>query len=368
MMGAAGSGGGEEGIFVWGSGSAGGNGLGNTTNYSSPVLVNSDPTFWTKISVGLSAQVGAIKSDGTAWAWGENVGGVLGLGNTTNYSSPVQIGSASNWTSITFGEDGGGLVNSAGKAYSWASPNDYGKSGHGDTTNRSAPAVIGSLTDWATNPEHGMGQNNAWWTKTDGTIWGLGYGKYIGDNATVNKSSPVKIGTATNWTKLAVANFDGCVAVNSAGKLYSWGRNFNGSLGQGDTTVRSYPVQVGSLTDWTTNISMGSRHCLAVKSDNTLWAWGYNNTGTLGNGGTAAISSPVQIGSLTNWAKVEAAQNFSLAIKTDGTLWAWGQGNGGYLGDGTTVSKSSPIQIGEGTNWTEIYAGTRVAIAKRSNA
>ena len=138
-------------------------------------------------------------------------------------------------------------------------------------------------------------------------------------------------------------------------------------LGLGNTANYSSPKQVGVLTNWLstsagTYASVG--YCLATKTDGTLWGWGRNQGyGSLGLGNKTNYSSPKQIGGLTTWLKVSAGYASSFSIKTDGTLWSWGYGGFGSLGDGTTVSKSSPVQIGSKTDWIEIEAGNYPGIA-----
>ncbi len=135
--------------------------------------------------------------------------------------------------------------------------------------------------------------------------------------------------------------------------LYSWGRNNEGQLGLGDSTNRSSPTQVGTLTNWL--VLAGSyRSSFAIKKDGTLWSWGSNNNGQLGLGNTTNYSSPKQIGSLTNWSAISGGYEFVAAIKTDGTLWAWGRGLNGPLGLGNTTNYSSPKQVGSLTNWYKL--------------
>lgn len=147
--------------------------------------------------------------------------------------------------------------------------------------------------------------------------------------------------------------------------LYAWGYNFDGELGLGDRVHRSSPVQVGSLTNWRL-VACGEYHTLAIKTDGTLWSWGHNGNvslvGGLGLGDQVHRSSPVQVGSLTNWKLVTGGAYFSVAIKTDGTLWAWG-GNvlfssvgAGFLGLGDTINRNSPVQVGSLTNWKLVSA------------
>lgn len=95
----------------------------------------------------------------------------------------------------------------------------------------------------------------------------------------------------------------------------------------------------------------GDKCSLAVKQDGTLWAWGDNGSGVLGTSNNTYYSSPVQVGSLTNWRKIHCRQKNAGAIKSDGTIWAWGYNDEGILGIGVSGNKNSPIQIGSATNW-----------------
>ena len=148
--------------------------------------------------------------------------------------------------------------------------------------------------------------------------------------------------------------------------LYGWGSNNNGQLGLGNTTKYSSPVQVGSLTDWL-NISSGGYHSLAVKTDGTLWSWGYNVQGQLGLGNVTKYSSPKQVGALTNWLKVAGGPYISFAIKTDGTLWSWGINGSGQLGLGDRTYRSSPVQVGSLTTWAFVASGDRGSYAVKND-
>ena len=136
--------------------------------------------------------------------------------------------------------------------------------------------------------------------------------------------------------------------------LYAFGFNGYGQLGNGTITWYSSPIQVGSLTNWK-QISAGYYHTVAIKTDGSLWSCGYNYYGQLGNNTTTWYSSPIQVGSLTNWKQISAGCYHTVAIKTDGSLWVWGGKNAyGQLGNNTTVNYSSPIQVGSLTNWKQI--------------
>jgi alpha-tubulin suppressor-like RCC1 family protein len=143
--------------------------------------------------------------------------------------------------------------------------------------------------------------------------------------------------------------------------LWTWGLNSSGQLGQNDTVDRSSPVQIGIYDDWVD--VKGKAFTAGIRSNRTLWAWGYNNYGQLGLGNRTDYSSPKQIGSLTNWLSVSAGYQHCLATKTDGTLWAWGNGGYGQLGQDNGTARSSPIQVGSLTNWLRVGAGGYTSLA-----
>lgn len=344
------------GLWSWGLGTAGRLGDGTVASNSTPVQIGL-LTNWKQISGdNTDGSRFAIKTDGTLWAWGDNTNGSLGLLNTTNRSSPVQVGTLNNWKQITHNY----AVKTDGTLWAWG-PGTNGKLGDGTTVAKSSPIQVGTLTNW--RQVHNGGGNSTVAIKTDGTLWtwGLGTAGVLGDGTTVSKSSPVQIGTS-NWKK-AVAMYDNYMfAINADGTLWGWGNNDEGQLGLGNTVNRSSPVQVGTLNNWY-DINSGGKTSHAIRTDGTLWGWGDGYAGALGDGTLVdARSSPVQIGSLTNWKQISCAVEESVlqvpcskfAIKTDGTLWAWGFNENGQLGDGTTIYKTSPIQVNASSNWKSV--------------
>jgi len=203
--------------------------------------------------------------------------------------------------------------------------------------------------------------------KTDGTLWAWGHnssgqlgGGPTGTLGIVHTSSPVQVGSLTNWKQIAGGGYH-TVAIKTDGTLWAWGHNANGQLGGGPTGTlgivhTSSPVQVGSLTNWK-QVSAGNFHMVAIKTDGTLWAWGHNSSGQLGLIDIVHRSSPVQVGSLTNWKLVAGGYYHTAAIKTDGTLWSWGRNTNGQLGLQDIVHRSSPVQVGLLTNWKLVAGG-----------
>ena len=223
------------------------------------------------------------------------------------------------------------------------------------------------------------GNNNTIGIKTDGTLWAWGDNQFgrLGDGTVTeyawmtgqsidnNKKNPVKIGTASNWASIMTGG-DHTIAIKTDGTLWAWGYNGSGQLGDGTNTQRNSPVQIGTATNWASISQLGS-HTVAIKTDGTLWAWGSNAQGQLGDGTTTNRNSPVQIGTATNWKSIGAGSGHTMAIKTNGTLWAWGYNGSGQLGDGTNTNRNSPVQIGTATNWARISVGNSTTIAIKTD-
>jgi alpha-tubulin suppressor-like RCC1 family protein len=352
-MGAAGAGGEDNYLYSWGSNGSGRLGLNVSVlnYYSSPKQVGLLKD-WGSISGSQGGAFwSAIKTDNTLWGCGYNLAGALGDGTNTTRSSPVQIGSLSNWSNVSAGGNFNVAVKTNGTMWSWGYNGTYGQLGLGNTTSYSSPKQIGSLTNWSQVKSASV---HSLAIKTDGTLWAWGSNYFgqlgIGTSGPyAHKSSPVQVGALTTWSKIA-AGGSFSLGITTDGKLWAWGFNGNGRLGTGNTTNRSSPTQIGSLTTWS-NVFAGNGSCFAIKTDGTLWAWGVNNTNQLGDGTATAKSSPVQIGALTNWSLISSSNSHTIAIKTDNTLWAWGLNSSGELGLGDTTQRSSPVQVGALTNW-----------------
>ena len=335
------------GLWSWGRGLVGALGLGNTTSYSSPKQVGS-LTTWLDIAGGTYTGI-ATKTDGTLWSWGQNDLGQLGLGNLTYYSSPKQIGALTNWSKVSIGPFRQvSAIKTDGTLWSWGSKN-AGALGLGNLTYYSSPKQVGSLTNWL-NISCGR-YSFTLATKTDGTLWAWGYNLQgqLGLGNRTNYSSPKQVGALTTWSNIS-GGYNCSLATKTDGTLWSWGNNTYGQLGLGNTTNYSSPKQVGALTNWS-KVTAGSYVSFAIKTDGTLWYWGSNGYGQLGLGNTTNYSSPKQVGALTNWSKIACGNVFVSATKTDGTSWTWGDNTYGQLGLGNRTNYSSPKQVGSLTTW-----------------
>jgi alpha-tubulin suppressor-like RCC1 family protein len=322
---------------------------------SSPVLIGADIN-WSSITNNVGTG-GATKSDGTLWMWGENNDGQLGIGNIINKSSPTQVGSLTEWDSVNHTGDHVFALKTSGILWAFGAGGS-GRLGINSVISHSSPVQVGGSV-WLVAS---AGYSHSAGVRDTGALytWGSGTRGCLGQNDTsISRSSPTQVGSLTTWSTVTAGYF-ATAAIKTDGTLWTWGYNDYSILGNNLSPVfdQSSPVQVGALTNWS-EVYMGSRfgnNMLALKTDGTLWSWGRNDTGQLGDGTKTDRSSPVQIGALSNWAKGSVGQTGCSAIKTDGTAWAWGA-NAGAFGNNSTDEASSPVQIGTDTNWEKIARG-----------
>ena len=297
---------------LWTWGGNGGHGINQPTSFqiSSPTQIPG--ITWSNLasSTNLVNQMASIKTDGTLWVWGANTDGRLGLNNRTDYSSPVQVGSGTDWARAAVMQTNLVAVKTDGTL--WGS----GKTSLGALANN-----LGAGADLVSSP-----------IQIPGTTWATGVQQLIGGDGQ----------TATGqWVS----------AIKTDGTLWTWGApNDYGELGHSNRDAKSSPVQIPG-TDWV-SVTAGDESSAAIRTDGTLWVWGRNNEGQLGTG-DSAYSSPKQIPG-TTWDYIQAGQKAFLAIKTDGTIWTWGNNEYGTLGhnnSGNPTNLNSPVQVGSDTNW-----------------
>ena len=356
-------------LWNWG-GPFGTLGDGTTSSRSSPVTTAGGGTNWKEVACGRQ-HTAAIKTDGTLWVWGSNGSGALGDNTATARSSPVTtVGGGTNWKQVSGGTTYTAAIKTDGTLWTWGN-NGNGRLGDGTTLDRSSPVTTaGGGVNWK---QVSCGDAHTAAIKTDGTLWTWGKNDdgRCGDGTITDRSSPVTTaGGGTDWKQVAGGGKI-TIAIKIDGTLWTCGYNLNGNLGDGTTTSRRSPVTTaGGGTNWK-QAAGGRHHTVAVKTDGTLWTWGFNNAGQLGTGTTTTRSSPgTTAGGGTNWKQAAAPSDsdHTAAIKTDGALWIWGKGGSGALGDGTVTNKSSPIQpINNLSNWKEVSCGYNVTAAVAQN-
>ena len=268
---------------------------------------------------------------------------------------------------LTASQTHGLVVNASGSACGMGH-NEYGELGDGTTVDRWTPAQMTTETGLTGISKLATGWYHSLALRSDGTIWAWGYNGFgaLGDGTTTDKVTPFPGGgSLTNVIDVAAGQYFS-MALKNDGTVWSWGYNANGQLGDGTTTGKTTPVQVILLTG-VTQIAAGQNHSLALKSDGTVWAWGYNGYGQLGNGTTTSASSAVQVTGLSGVVRIAAGAYSSMALKSDGTVWAWGNNGYGELGDGGTLSSSSIVSVSGLNNVIDIAMGDYHALAVKGD-
>ncbi len=231
-------------MWAWGDGATGTLAQNNEVQYSSPVQIPGTAWIWPQSSYGVGDQCGAVRTDGTIWVWGSNDKGGLGQNNKTNYSSPRQIGTGTDWSYFSnAGARAGYAIKTDGTLWTWGS--NSGALGHNNRTTYSSPRQVPGTT-WGNNI-WGNGQTS-YMTKTDGTLWVIGqqqHGSLGLNNASDGRSSPVQMGTDTDWKRVVAGNY-AAFATKTNGELWAWGNNNGYTL---DLTQYSSPIQIPG-TDW----------------------------------------------------------------------------------------------------------------------
>jgi len=325
-------------LYSWGENIKGQLGDSTTINRNAPVLVSGGGTSWKQVAVGDQFAV-AIRSDGTLWAWGYNQDGQLGDGTQINRTAPVQVGKDKDWNLVAAGKAHALAIKTSGLLYAWGR-NDRGQLGDGTTINRTAPLKIGTAVWLAIS----AGETHTMGIQTGNDLYGWGGNTYgqVGNLLKVDVPAPVKIGTATlKVTSVSVGAFHS-TAITTSGTLYAWGQNTYGQLGNNGSVDLTSPVQIGTDNNWS-QIAAGAQHTIGVRNDGTLWSWGANTEGQLGTGGTD-VTTPQQVGIANNWKFVAAGRAHSFALKADETLWGWGRNQEGQLGNGQTAAYA-PIPV-----------------------
>jgi alpha-tubulin suppressor-like RCC1 family protein len=240
-----------------------------------------------------------------------------------------------------------------GSLWSWGS-NIHGELGSGSTLNSYTPQKISNETDWA---KIFAQSSKSFVIKNNGTLWACGDGDGLGMGGNGNVNVLTQVGIDNNWDFVTAGA--GTIALKTNGTLWGWGYNTFGMLNLGAPSVQLTPIQISTETDWM-KVVAGSNFTLAIKTNGTLWACGLNDKRQLGDGTNTNRFNFVQIGTDNNWSDLATGFLFkhSFAIKTDGTLWGWGSNLNNVQGLPSTVPfVTTPTQIGTANNWSKVATG-----------
>ena len=294
-------------------------------------------------------------TQGNLWSWGYNGNGQLGDNTAANKITPVTVlYGETTWKQVSGGYAHTAAIKTDGTLWTWGQ-NTFGQLGDNTNISKSTPVTtFAGGTNWRQVSTSGIYTVAI---KTDGTLW------IWGSNISGRRSTPVTtFAGGTTWKQVSASganDIDCTSAIKTDGTLWVWGRNDFAQLGTNDDINRSTPVTTfAGGTTWK-QVSGGDSHMSAIKTDGTLWTWGYNIDGPLGNNTITPSSTPVTTFSGgTTWKQVECGDFCTLAVKTDGTLWTWGSNGNGQLGDNTFTTRSTPVTtFAGGTTWKQVSGG-----------
>lgn len=369
-------------VYTWGINEYGQLGDGTTVQRNTPDKVKGagGTSFLTDIVeiTGGEWSMAALREDGTVWTWGRNNYGQLGNGTYTDSLTPVQVkgpngvGFLENIQTIVSGYNHTMALSHDGTIWVWGlnhigqlgDGTQSGYLGYGPQSGKSTPVqvkgpngigVLNNVTAIANLPHDASIA-----LREDGTVWTWGWNGEgrLGVGSNINNTTvPTQVVAPNGQGFLSdVVAISGRHAIRADGTVWMWGYNANHELGNGSTTSTNYPVQItvsngsGFLTDIVA-VSGGDYHSISVKSDGTVWGWGWNGDGRAGLGSYTTNSFAAQVkginnsGFLTDVKSISAGADHSLALLNDGTLVAWGRNTNGQLGDGTTALKNAPVQV-----------------------
>lgn len=282
-----------------------------------------------------------LKSDGSLWGWGDNFTGNVGDGTTIARNTPVKVLLNISATAIAAGPLSSFAIGSDSYLYVWGN-NDQNQLGVNNLNSTPWP------TKTLLTPASITSGGNLFSVEAllDGSVYSFGLNLYgelghgvISTNTTPNPNSG---GVVPSLSNITVVSSGSChtIALRSDGTVWSWGCNSSGQLGDGTTTDRETPAQISGLSN-VTAIAAGGEYSIAIRNDGTVWTWGYNAAQTV---------IPTQLPGIVS-AKAAAVggdgntTHHAFILKTDGTVWAWGNNSDGAIGDGTTTTRTTPVQV-----------------------
>jgi hypothetical protein len=318
----------------------------------------------------------AVTSSGTAWAWGAGNSGQLGDGSTTGSLVPVQVKGLTGAVAMAAGFFHSLALRSDGTVWAWGD-NSTGELGNGTTVSSSVPVRVKGLTGIT---QISAGANYSLALRSDGTVWAWGGNQSgeLGTGTTAGSSVPVRVPGLSHVTRIAAGSYSGyAITTGSTGQTSLWGWGA-GPVGDGTTAARLTPVRVtGISAPAIADITAGTNYALALGADGSVWGWGDDTVGELGNGpATNPVLRPVQtrlagsgitqLAASTQyfWGGLFGVHVFTLALTGQGTVWGWGDNFGGELGNGTTsTSPSGAVQVAGLAGVTQIAAGSGFSLA-----
>lgn len=350
-------------VWCWGNGGDGRLGNNSTVSALTPVSVLGAVKTFCEIACD-NAHTAAIDKDGKIWSWGFNNSGQLGNGANVSQLTPVSLaGAVKTFCKISLGNGQTLALDKNGRAWAWGF-NANALLGDNSVTARNTPVSVGgaikTFCQIAAGNQHSLAidkYNNTW-------AWGPASSWQLGNNAATSVRTPKSIVLGANKTfcSIAISNFSN--AIDKNGRVWSWGLNTAGQIGDNSTTARYTPVSVLGAVKTFCQISNQAQHVLAIDKNGRAWGWGNNVSGKIGDNSTTQRNTPVSIvGTIKTFCRIFAGNQHSLAIDKNGRVWAWGNNNFGALGNNSIVNQFTPVSVlGATKTFCEIAAGVQFTI------
>lgn len=338
-------------VLSWGKNNRGQLGIGNGSgDQNTPVAVMLDNVK--AISAGCSHSLG-LKHDGTVWAWGSNDQGELGDGTTVDRYEPVRVNNLESIVAISAGNRISLALKSDGTVWAWGD-NRRGMLGDGTLESKSCPIRVTGL-----NGIVSLGEMNTFALSDDGSVWAWGYNVFVDkgseiiggaagdDSQTRFHTTPFKVTWLSDVESIS-SGASHILYLKKDGSVRAWGNNMYGQFGNGARSgwleYTNSPVQVN--VGYASAISTGAFSSVILKDDGSVWVCGKApGSNVVDMAGGEGIPAPALVNGLNNIVGIGAGEEHIVALGNDGSLWAWGNNNYGQLGDGTTSSKSNPVKI-----------------------
>lgn len=302
-------------------------------------------------------------AEGTVWASGSNEVGQLGDGSIIDRASLVQVVGLEDVKKVSAGFEHVLALKADGTVWAWGR-NDKGQLGDGTVKDSRIPVQIKGFSDVM---DIAVGMYHSVALKSDGTVWTWGRNSYgqLGLGHIADRNVPTKVPGINGVVAIAAGGYH-TVALRSGGTVWVWGWNKNGQLGAEEAEMQVHkPLKVNEISDGAA-VAAGLYHTLVAKTDGTVWAWGYNKYGQVGDGTAVDRPVPALVNGISDVSAVAAGMEFSLALKKDGAVWAWGRNEHGQVGSRTDFKFTEPIKV-KIENVIEISAGAYHAAALRTD-
>lgn len=355
---------GDHTLWCWGLNTSRQLGDGTTTQRNVPTQESTMATDWAAIATG-NGFTCATKMDGTRHCWGTNSVGQGADGTTTGITAPKACDMDTDWgTSVELGETSGCAQKKSGALYCWGDGSSGQTGLPGDESPKLTPAQTGADTDWIS---FSTGFRFTCGVRQGGELlcWGANTRAAAGHGFVSDRLNATNVTADADWERVDTQLDNGC-AIRNGGNLYCWGRNVYGHLGDGTTIARAAPVQIAMGTVWS-RVALGRTHTCAIGSIGgaaaTPHCWGWDANQELGNG-SAVTNQPTPMpvtatmGNDSPWVEIAAGLNHTCGVRQDKTLWCWGRNASGQLGDGTTTTRPDPKQVvaPDALGWVDVVA------------